>query len=299
MNKDEVRSKVCEKLRERLSEKYDIADVSIVEYTKNNGIKVEGISVKVIGCDTMPCIYSVKYDEIRTEKDLIDITDGLYDAFDKAIINAENAFIPTEIDFESSRDRIFLSLVNYEMNKDSLKSCPHILFNDLAVTFRLAFSIDESNASALISDGLADAWDVSTEELWNIAIENSVRDLPVYIERLENVLRKRMELDDITEAEIAANPFYIVTNRRLYYGASSILYNDVPDSIYENLGCNYYILPSSINELIIVPENVCCDRLFLKGMVESVNKTLCSRTEYLSDSVYYYDHDEKKISIAS
>ena len=298
MNKEEARSKVCEMLRESLGSKYDIVDVSIVEYPKNNGVHVEGVSVKVRDCNTVPCIYSVDFGMLDSEDKIRDILPGLCSTFDMAIKNVAQTFVPPEIDFESSRDRIILSLINYELNKEQLENCPHIIFNDLAITFRLSFSIEDSNSSTLITDSLASIWDKSTEDLWNIAVENSVRDLPVYIERLEDVMKQYCGCDPFCEPVLADNPFYILTNRRLYYGASSILYTDVPGDIYKNVGCNYFILPSSINELIIVPEDSCDDRNFLKGMVESVNKTLYSKMDYLSDSVYYYDHETNRIAIA-
>ena len=297
MNKKEIRSRVCESLKDRLSDKYDIESIDVIDYKKNNGVKVTGVSVKVKNCNTMPCIYSEALDSLSTESDIVAAVNKLTESFEYAIQNALRANIPTDIDFESSRDRIFLSLINYEKNREKLEHCPHIVFNDLAVTFRLLFSIDESNASTLVDDQLADFWGVRTEELWNIAIENSVRDMPVHIEKLEDMLIRMNAHRGVFTPEEISNPFYVVTNRRLYYGAASILYNDVPDDIYMETGCNYYILPSSVNELIIVPENACSDELFLKGMVESVNQSLYSQTEYLSDSIYYYDHDEKKITM--
>ncbi len=298
MNKEEIRSRVCKELRDELGKRYDIEDIRVISYKKNNGVFVEGVSVKLKGCNTMPCVYSEHLDAIRTETELEAVVARLAERFEGAIENALRAQLPTDIDFENSKGRIILSLINYEMNRDRLENCPHIVFNDLAVTFRLLFDIDDSNASTLIDDTIASFWGVGTEELWNIAIENSVRDLPVCIEKLEDVLMRFTGNEVLMDPDEISNPFYIVTNRRLYFGAASILYKDVPADIYENTGCNYYILPSSVNELIIVPENVCDDKQFLKGMVESVNKTLYNRTDFLSDSVYYYDHDEKSISIA-
>ena len=47
---------------------------------------------------------------------------------------------------------------------------------------------------------------------------------------------------------------YVLTNRRGIYGASFIADKQVLGSIAEKLGGDFAILPSSVHELIIIPE---------------------------------------------
>lgn len=76
------------------------------------------------------------------------------------------------------------------------------------------------------------------------------------------------------------------------FGASALLYDDVMSDIYNQLGGDYYILPSSIHELLVIKAD--CDIPFyeLKAMVEEVNQTEVSETERLSDNVFYCDGRE-------
>ncbi|MBQ6230127.1 MAG: hypothetical protein IJJ74_03305 [Eubacterium sp.] len=298
MNKNELIERICDELKEKLAEKYDIEDVSLVTCRKNNGIVTEGISVKVRELNTMPCIYTDKLNDIEDEEYLEKIMDRLIPEVSNAIDNAVRADISTDISLEKSRDRIILALINQDKNEKLLERCPHIAFNDLAITFRLYFRINEMNASTLIDNKLAGLWGLNTEDLWNIAIENSVRDFPARIERLDKMLIRMGGERMAKEPGVIDNPFFIVTNNSMFYGASSLLYKDVPEEIYRAFEENYYILPSSINELIVVPQSICDDKDFLKGMVESVNCSLENPTEYLSDSIYFYDHDRNVISIA-
>ena len=298
MDKQAVIERVCEEIRERLGNKYDIEDIRLEKNKKNNGIIAEGIVVKIRGCNTMPCIYTDRILQVSDEMLLDKAIDRLIIELGKAIENSLNAELSSDIRLEKSRDRIILALVNKEKNSELLEGCPHIDFNDLAITFRLHFKLSGLNASSLIDNCLANAWGLNTEDLWNLAIENSVRDFPARIERLDKMLIRMGGAMMAREPGVMDNPFIVVTNSSMFFGASTLLYKEVPEDIYRAFESNYYILPSSVNELIVIPECVCNDRDLLKGMVESVNYSLESPTEYLSDSIYYYDHDRNVISIA-
>ena len=69
-----------------------------------------------------------------------------------------------------------------------------------------------------------------------------------------------------------------------------------PDPSICAVGEDYYLLPSSINEFLIIPANECFDRDYLKSMVTDINRTVVDATLYLSDSIYYYDHEDDKIT---
>jgi hypothetical protein len=52
---------------------------------------------------------------------------------------------------------------------------------------------------------------------------------------------------------------------------------------------NLYILPSSIHECILIPDNGKMNKAALKEMVKGVNDSQVSADEVLSNEVYYYD----------
>ena len=57
----------------------------------------------------------------------------------------------------------------------------------------------------------------------------------------------------------------------------------------EKLNCSFFILPSSIHEVILVPDNKMISLDKFVEMVQDINATQVHETEILSDSVYYYD----------
>ena len=55
------------------------------------------------------------------------------------------------------------------------------------------------------------------------------------------------------------------------------------------IGGNFYVIPSSVHECLLVPENSRVSPEELCDMVSEVNRTVVSEDEVLSDSVYHCD----------
>ena len=81
----------------------------------------------------------------------------------------------------------------------------------------------------------------------------------------------------------------VLSNESGVNGAAVILYPDIPKYIFESIGKNYYILPSSIHEPLIVPEDEFINPSNLQAIVREVNEKHIEPEEFLSDNVYYFD----------
>ena len=127
---------------------------------------------------------------------------------------------------------------------------------------------------------ILDLWNITEEELHDIAVENLSRTKP-FICELRTALFGGLEtgglsIDDLNEAEM---PFFIVMDR-----------------LTEKLG-KLYILPSSVEEVIIAPQTAVDDVQFLSNLVKSVNETDVRPEDKLSDNVYEYDIDTHNLKI--
>ena len=91
-------------------------------------------------------------------------------------------------------------------------------------------------------------------------------------------------------------PMYVVTNQKKLYGAACMTYDGLLENFGKRLQKNFYILPSSVHEIILVPDENLEDAQRLQSMVREVNETQVSGEEVLTDSVYYYDWQEDIIS---
>ena len=74
----------------------------------------------------------------------------------------------------------------------------------------------------------------------------------------------------------------------------------VLEDIGEKSGMDYYILPSSIHELLIARDDGLVSAKILKEIVHEGNRTesVIKPEDVLSDNVYFYSRTEKSLKIA-
>ena len=85
---------------------------------------------------------------------------------------------------------------------------------------------------------------------------------------------------------------YILSNKNKVLGACIILDKNMMKTVSDIVGINFYLLPSSIHEWLVVPESPDLTRADLADMVRDVNASVVSQEERLSDNVYTYSLEE-------
>ena len=74
-----------------------------------------------------------------------------------------------------------------------------------------------------------------------------------------------------------------------------MLYEGILEKVGQKLGENYYMLPSSIHEVIVVPESNSPVKQDLEEMVREINETQVEEEEVLSDRVYNFSRKENRL----
>ena len=92
----------------------------------------------------------------------------------------------------------------------------------------------------------------------------------------------------VDQWEPDGSPMTILTTRGAANGAGVIFCDSVLQKIREKIG-NFYILPSSIHEVLIVPVSGGIELDYLEEMVRTINATEVSPEDRLSDQVYLFD----------
>ncbi|MGN0495534.1 MAG: DUF5688 family protein [Lachnospiraceae bacterium] len=207
------------------------------------------------------------------------------------------------MEWQTAKDKIIFRLVSKKHNENLLKNIPHqIIGSDLAVTYRyLAMKDAEGFGSCLIDNKMIKNWNVSVEQLHTVALDNTREAFPLEIRNITDIIlelyRKQMaeipglipeEEMEIIERELTNTPYnmMVVSNDMGTNGASVLLYPEFQQWLEETYGNHAIIIPSSVHELIVTPENDAHSIDELKELVMTVNETMLSRDEILSDSVY-------------
>ena len=188
-------------------------------------------------------------------------------------------------------------LINYEMNKEFLQNVPHERFLDLAIVpFIKVMERGAATVTATVTRELQSAWQISTEELIAIALNNSKGD--VRFAEMNQILTS-MGMPELASSE-EPDKLYIMSNHRLSNGAITLVKKDTIRNFAEQIGIEkFVIIPSSIHECILFQyvdgRN---DLEELKGMVKQVNEETLSREEILSYNIYLYDRATNELTIA-
>ena len=92
----------------------------------------------------------------------------------------------------------------------------------------------------------------------------------------------------------------VLTNKLSYHGATALFYPDTREEIGNILGQNFYVLPSSIHEVLIVPEkNAIAGPEQMVQMVKEINETQVAPEDRFGNRVLFYDRDTKELQIAA
>ena len=107
------------------------------------------------------------------------------------------------------------------------------------------------------------------------------------------------EIADMMIAEIPPEQtMWVISNEKGINGAASMLYENELHELAESLESDLYILPSSVHEVIAVSSDMGSPEM-LAQMVVEVNMQEVSLDERLSNQVYHYDKDLRKLTLAT
>lgn len=271
---------------------YDIEDIHVNTVSKNNGRKFTGIAIAVRDEQISPNIYMDYYYMLYSEgKAMNHILELISEEYIKARENIDG-YDFRSIDNMDIQNHIFLKLINFEKNQEILADCPYIKYEDLAITFRILLKSDDSGiASACMRNKEFHMLNMDIDSLYDIAKENTRKLFPPVLQRLDKMIFDKYS--DICDPPDGMD-LYVLTNNQGINGAVYMSYEDIISDFAKEHG-SFYILPSSIHEVILFPREQDEAREELSEMVMEINRYVVTDTEYLSDSVYFYDSDAGQI----
>ena len=198
-------------------------------------------------------------------------------------------------------------LVNTQANKKMLQEMPHETIEDLSAICYVDFPIesDEGKATMKVKNEHLKMWNVDAKEIFQQARANVQPVNTPVLHSMEEMMMMSI-LDDerkagnLLEENVSITPdmnepLYVLSNVEKNYGASMITQPEVLQKLEQLFPEGFYVLPSSVHEVLIVPDNGEFDPRILGEMVREVNQKEVDRQEVLSDRVYSYDKDKHQI----
>lgn len=277
------------------------ATVSLHPVTKNNNIRLDGLTIQEKSSNISPTIYlNYYYEDYLKGRSLSSIIEDIIASYHRSRSDT-NLDLSFFTDYQKVRYHIIYKLINYEKNRELLPDIPHFRFLDLAVVFScLILNTSNGNATILIHNHHLELWNITADQLYDTAKKNTPLLLPWEINNMKDVLKDFYSDADTgiyNDADDPNLPMYVLTNTSRLYGASCILYPGVLKAFADALDSDLYILPSSIHEVLLLPQTSPANILELNSMIEEVNAAQLQGDELLSDHVYYYTRTSGFVSM--
>lgn len=271
----------------------------VVETMKNNNVARVGITFHEQGDKVGPVIYMEPYREAAIDgRPMSEIMREIAGIASRSMDKTERIGSLDYGDYESVKEYLSVTLINGRDNRQMLSRMPHRQMEDLALILELKFPMEEGVGSIKVSHELAELWAVDTDTLFAQAQENSLKAEPPSLHRMEDTMLSLAFGRDAAE-NLLENPapeevpsqLYVLSNMSKNKGAAVLSYPGVLEKAEQLFPKGFYILPSSIHELLIVPKSPEIDPRELGEMVRAVNRAEVAKEEQLSDRVYEYDRE--------
>lgn len=304
-----------EKLREKIDDYVGGETVvKLQKVHKNNSVVLTGLCIVREDEQVVPNLYiDDYYREDLEEEDIECIARALLHSY--ISYGCEPGIdIDDYLIYEKARERFFFKLVNRGLNEDEIDEFVHKPYLDLEIL--VACRIDSKRGdmgSITVRRQHLKEWGVDEETVLNDAAKSFLNICPPLLISLNDYLRDMIlsnekidtndcevmnQLDEMDNIE-PVNRMYILSNTNICYGASMILSDEAVKKAFETIKSDFYIIPCSVHEVLIVSVNISEDVNGLKEMIHQVNETELTQMDILSDNLYMYDSNLNEIKIVS
>lgn len=291
------------------------AEISIRRYVKMNGLAYDGLTVFDRESNLSPTIPLTQfYEQYTTGRDLCGIAEEVVSFYREYKVPGKVS-VDHFSDYGWAKEKLRVRLINRVMNVERLKDVPYRTFLDLAECVYL--DIDDlgiPNATCPVRDRELKSWGKTFEEVLADAEENMkvyepgelsgigdvIRDLK---EELRGMAGRMNQPEDFflgeEQDEIPAPPrMFVLTTKGKTFGAAAILDKSPLRTLANLFGADVYVIPSSIHEVILLPDEEGTSAENLREMLVSINRCEVPQGDILSNHVYRYERESDELVIA-
>ena len=284
----------AEEVRFAMEKRYPEDRVELKRVTKNNGVIYTGITIVGKDENIYPTMYLEPFYEENDEGALDEaLLDRMCSVYESRRVGS-TSILDFPKSYDEARKNLRCKLINYKSNEELLKDVPHRLFMDLAIVPYYIFansgltSLIKGEASFIVRRSTLKLWDVSEEELIKDSMDGTFENEHPSITAMYDMLKRlNPALVEDTDIGIRQCPMYVMTTEGSN-GAVSMLYEEELKEFSEKIGKDLFVIPSSINEIILVPDDSDAPARMLNEMIKEINDTQLEPVDVLSDHVYYF-----------
>ncbi len=306
MNFEQFVEDVKAEIKHYLPEEFQDAQIDILQHNKLNESYL-GMTVRKDDQTIAPTVNLEHYYEMfQAFDENLDIV--MQQVADLVTLKPIQLDLSLFTNYEVAKEHLFIRVSDAERNGEILTGLPHRRVENLAITYHIVAEIGEEGiGSTPVTNRMLNGFGITEEQLHQDALDNSPKIFPAKVEAMSSMMDKMMREDmrraGMTEEEIdlyfenmglnEPNPLTIVTNEHQTNGAAVLFYPGQMEKLGETVNGDFFILPSSTHEVLILPDDGGVTYQELKAMVMEINSTQVSPEDRLADEVYHYDTKDR------
>lgn len=205
------------------------------------------------------------------------------------------------MDYDTAKSRLFVRLINYDRNADILRDVVHKTLGDIVFT---VYAIVDENEFGIVSTkvlkSMVKKWDKNEDDIFNEAIKNTYYLTPPRIYKWEGVLcdesyagESFMNDEDICDLDKSFGGNILSTTRKTN-GAVAVFLPGVAEKIAELLDSDFYMVFTSIYEVMIHSTGSGVDPKDLKLVLQDTLRKATPSSDYLTEKIYKYNRRTHK-----
>lgn len=205
------------------------------------------------------------------------------------------------MDYDTAKSRLFVRLINYDRNADILRDVVHKTLGDIVFT---VYAIVDENEFGIVSTkvlkSMVKKWDKNEDDIFNEAIKNTYYLTPPRIYKWEGVLcdesyagESFMNDEDICDLDKSFSGNILSTTRKTN-GAVAVFLPGVAERIAELLDSDFYMVFTSIHEVMIHSTGSGVDPKDLKLVLQDALRKATPSSDYLTEKIYKYNRRTHK-----
>lgn len=291
MSYDEFEQLLVHEMKE---DSADSTDVRVCEVRKNNGVRRRALVLRDSTDRPQPMQYLEDYyDMWETGVSIRHIVNLILQEREK--MSGVYRKLPSGFfqNYDEVQKNLRCHLISEKKNREHLCEVPHLRWMDLAITCVYDLSVpDYPDCMIQIRNEHLQIWGISADQLMKDAMAATAEHSEILFQPLVKILEEDLRCG---EGEVPETPLYLLTNQSRMYGAVCIALPDVTNHIAQRLDSDYFIIPSSIHECLILPDDGIYRTSELNRMVCDINQTNVEEQDVLSDHVYLYKQPEARM----
>jgi hypothetical protein len=228
---------------------------------------------------------------IERGRDYNEVLSGVTESLKGSLEHMPKLQVSDLTNYAEMKNKLAMEVVSAERNAKMLQNVPHEQMEDIAVVYRLVLNSSKgASNTVLVTNDLMDKFGITHEQLHDDAMKNAPLIRPAEIKGMEETLNEMqggpaLEPDPDEILFVAGVPDQS-------HGAAVIAYPNFFEDAAEKLGGDYFIIPSSIHEVLLVKDTGEMNSRDLAAMIKEVNATEVAPEDVLTDHAYHYDSKE-------